>query len=171
MIGYTWQSFCHFNKDSAELKYIFNGQRRVHKRCQFTTRYRFFLTLKAPRKTASEKVVCLCRLLNILANFSNIFLHTANSVDPDQTAPKGAVWSGSKLFAKMTFKITSRWQSRRQLLWLAVLGLSKWMHLADLPPFYKGDNFRDFCLLTWTQTPFCKCAYSKKKEREQMLSF
>ena len=27
------------------------------------------LTLKAPRKTASENVVCLCRLLNILANF------------------------------------------------------------------------------------------------------
>ena len=23
----------------------------------------------------------------------------ANSVDPDQTAPKGAVWSGSALFA------------------------------------------------------------------------
>ena len=24
----------------------------------------------------------------------------ANSVDPDQTAPKGAVWSGSALFAQ-----------------------------------------------------------------------
>ena len=31
------------------------------------------LTLKAPRKTASENVVCLCLLLNILANFSNLF--------------------------------------------------------------------------------------------------
>ena len=51
----------------------------------------FQLTLKAPRKTVSENVVCLCRLLNILANFSNLFLHTGNSVDPDQTAPKGAV--------------------------------------------------------------------------------
>ena len=30
------------------------------------------LTLKAPRKTASENVVCLCRLLNILANFPNL---------------------------------------------------------------------------------------------------
>ena len=50
------------------------------------------LTLKAPRKTASENVVCLCRLLNILANFSNLFFaNPANSVDPDQTAPKGAV--------------------------------------------------------------------------------
>ena len=34
------------------------------------------LTLKMPRKAASENVVCLCRLLNILANFSNLFLHT-----------------------------------------------------------------------------------------------
>ena len=25
----------------------------------------------------------------------------ANSVDPDQTAPKGAVWSGSTLFASI----------------------------------------------------------------------
>ena len=37
-----------------------------------------------------------------------IFLQTyfciqANSVDPDQTAPKGAVWSGSTLFAKNDF--------------------------------------------------------------------
>ena len=30
------------------------------------------LTLKAPRKTASENVVCLCRLLHLLANFSNL---------------------------------------------------------------------------------------------------
>ena len=49
------------------------------------------LTLKTPRKPASENVVCLCRLLNILANFSNLFFHIGNSVDPDQTAPKGAV--------------------------------------------------------------------------------
>ena len=34
------------------------------------------LTLKAPRKTASENVVCLCRLLNILADFlNNIFAY------------------------------------------------------------------------------------------------
>ena len=33
------------------------------------------LTPKMPRKSASENV-CLCRLLNILANLSNLFLHT-----------------------------------------------------------------------------------------------
>ena len=47
--------------------------------------------VKMPRKPASENVVCLCRLLNILANFSTFFCIQANSVDPDQTAPKGAV--------------------------------------------------------------------------------
>ena len=31
------------------------------------------LTLKTPRKPASENVTCFCRLLNILANFSNLF--------------------------------------------------------------------------------------------------
>ena len=30
------------------------------------------LTLKMPRIPASENVVCLCHLLNILANFSNL---------------------------------------------------------------------------------------------------
>ena len=44
--------------------------------------------------------------------FKPILCIQANSVDPDQTAPVGAVCSGSTLFAKMTFKITSR----RQLL-------------------------------------------------------
>ena len=83
------------------------------------------LTLKMPRKPASENVVCLCRLLNILANFSNLICIQANSVDPDQTAPWGAVWSGSTLFAKMSFKITSRWQSRRQLLWNLKLATCK----------------------------------------------
>ena len=41
-----------------------------------------YLTLKTPRKTASENVVCLCRLLNILANFSNLFLHTGKQCGP-----------------------------------------------------------------------------------------
>ena len=40
------------------------------------------LTLKAPRKTVSENVVCLCRLLNILADFSNLFLHTGKQCGP-----------------------------------------------------------------------------------------
>ena len=40
------------------------------------------LALKAPRKTASENVVCLCRLLNILADFSNLFLHTGKQCGP-----------------------------------------------------------------------------------------
>ena len=58
-----------------------------------------------------------------LQTFQTYFCMQANSVDPDQTAPKGAVWSGFTLFAKIIFKITSRWQSRRQMLWLAVYGL------------------------------------------------
>ena len=77
------------------------------------------LTLKMPRKTASEiSSVYVCWIF--LLTFQTCFCIQANSMDPDQTAPRGAVWSGSSLFAKMTFKITSRWQNRRHLLWLAV---------------------------------------------------
>ena len=50
------------------------------------------LTLNAPIAT---KVVCFSRLLKCLE------ASVANSVDPDQTAPIGAVCSGSALFASI----------------------------------------------------------------------
>ena len=74
------------------------------------------LTFKMQRKPASENVVCWI----FLQTFQTNFCTWANSVDPDQTAPWGAVWAGSTFFAKMTSKITSRRQGRRQLLWLSV---------------------------------------------------
>ena len=40
------------------------------------------LALKMPRKPAYENVICLCCLLNILANFSNLFLHTGKQCGP-----------------------------------------------------------------------------------------
>ena len=58
------------------------------------------LTLKALRKNASESVVCWSRLLQIIDKhlWKNLSME-ANSVDPEQTAPIGAVWSVSTLFA------------------------------------------------------------------------
>ena len=77
--------------------------------------YAMRLTLKAPRKPASENVVSLCRLLNILANFSHLFFAYRQPVWTQiRLLLKGAVWSGSTLFAEVTFKVTSRRQSRRQ---------------------------------------------------------
>ena len=38
-----------------------------------------------------------------LQTFQTYFCIQANSVDPDQTALRGAVWSGSTLFAKNDF--------------------------------------------------------------------
>ena len=40
------------------------------------------LTLKMLRKPASENVVCICHLQNILANFSNLFLHSGKQCGP-----------------------------------------------------------------------------------------
>ena len=48
------------------------------------------LSLTMPRKPTSENVVCLCRLLNILANFQTYFCKQANCVDSDQTVARGA---------------------------------------------------------------------------------
>ena len=38
-----------------------------------------------------------------LQTFQTYFRNQANSVDPDQTAPRGAVWSESTLFCKNDF--------------------------------------------------------------------
>ena len=65
-----------------------------------------------------SSVYVLCWIF--LQTFQTYFCIQANNVNPDQTAPK----SVSTLFTKMTLKITSRWQSRRQLLWLAVLSVN-----------------------------------------------
>ena len=48
---------------------------------------------------SSVYVVCWI----FLQTFQTYFCIQANNVDPDQTAPKGAVWSGSTMFAEMTF--------------------------------------------------------------------
>ena len=44
--------------------------------------YNDTLTLKMPGKPASENAVCLCPQLNILANFSNLFLQTGKQCGP-----------------------------------------------------------------------------------------
>ena len=46
-------------------------------------------------KMSSAEVVCYKKLSNITVKLSI----EANSVDPEQTASTGAVWSGSTLFA------------------------------------------------------------------------
>ena len=58
---------------------------------------------------SSAYVICWV----FLQTFQTYFCIQANSVDPDQTAPLGAVWSGSTLFAKMTFKITIKQKTKQ----------------------------------------------------------
>ena len=81
--------------------------------CPITYHKKSSLTLKVPRKPASENVVCLCRLLNILANFLNLILHTGKQCGPWSDCS----WSGSTLFAEMTYKITSRWEKADDNCW------------------------------------------------------
>ena len=55
--------------------------------------------IKMHLKISAAEVVCCKYLPNITDELSI----EANSVDPDQTAPKGAVWSGSTLFVIEAF--------------------------------------------------------------------
>ena len=57
------------------------------------------LTLKKRQEeNASENVVCWSRLLQKMPNITDESSIEANIVDQEQTAPIGAVWSGSILF-------------------------------------------------------------------------
>ena len=53
----------------------------------------------------------------------------ANSVDPDQTAPLGAVWSGSALFAQayLSENLGSLWYK----LSLQVWSMKNWFELSE----------------------------------------
>ena len=48
----------------------------------FDTYIKRLKPLKRQEKSASENVICFCHLLNILANFSNLFLHTGKQCGP-----------------------------------------------------------------------------------------
>ena len=78
----------------------------THNIC-FHREIRKLLTLKMTRKPASKMspVYVFCWIF--LLTFQTYFCIQANSVDPNQTAPRGAVWSGSTLFAKITFKTSA----------------------------------------------------------------
>ena len=56
---------------------------------------------------SSAEVVC-CKYLHNITDELSI---EANSVDPEQTAPIGAVWSGSTLFA-IGARDFSRWEKQ-----------------------------------------------------------
>ena len=60
----------------------------------------------------------------------------ANIVDPDQTAPLGAVWSGSTLFAHI--RLSENLGSLRYLLDLLIYVLANFsnLHETELGPFF-----------------------------------
>ena len=66
-------------------------------------------------KMSSAELVCR----KYLPNSTDELSIEASSVDPEQTAPIGAVWSGSTLFVIEVLNISADEQSRRLLLRLA----------------------------------------------------
>ena len=112
------------------------------------------LTLRMPRKT-QENVICLCYVVLRHLLFIKLFEHAvciyANNMDPDQTAPKGAVWYGSTLFATMTFKVTSRRQRGLQFAVFGILRVKKdQFQLCTTGPLTQSDNLSQ---RSWTHFP------------------
>ena len=69
------------------------------------------MTLTRLKKNAPENVVCIRHLLHIFTNIIDECKLEANGVDPDETAPVGAVLSGFTLFdqeASKTFQQTTK---------------------------------------------------------------
>ena len=69
-----WPGGCVFDPHPSHTKNFKNGL--------WSFAWHSVLTLKMPRNPASENVVCSCCLLNILAKFSNLFLHTGKQCGP-----------------------------------------------------------------------------------------
>ena len=87
--------------------WIFNREDRV--RFPGKTEYFFsYASIPLLRLSCRKNVVCWI----FLQTFQTYFCIQPNSVDTDQTSPRGAVWSGSTLFAKMTF--SNHKQMRKQ---------------------------------------------------------
>ena len=81
-----------------------------------------------PRKTASENVVCLCRLLNILTDFSNLFLHTGKQCGPRSdssliwvhTVCKNDFKNDKEMTKQMTVVVTGALRVKKKFLTLDV---------------------------------------------------
>ena len=101
-------------------------------------------------KMSSDEVVCCKKLPNITDELST----EANGVDPEQTAPIGAVWSRSTLFAIEVTEIFQQtrkadnfccdWRIKGKLMHhydqFASSGVTVWPWSLDLNGLYKGSN-------------------------------
>ena len=71
---------------------------------------------------SSVYVVCWI----FLQTFQTYFFIQSNSVGPDQTACRGAVWSGSTLFAEMTFKNHKQMTKQTTIVVIVSLRVNFW---------------------------------------------
>ena len=80
----VWTKICEDTKEMPQSwsTALPRHQKKERRRTKKNKKKKNTLSLKTPRKPASENVLCLCCLQNILANFSNLFLHTGKQCGP-----------------------------------------------------------------------------------------
>ena len=87
-ITYSWHTFC------QSVKPVFFRTKKKFLNELIVRLLWAFSSLTLPHQSLlllSASLICLCSWV----------AHIANNMDPDQAAPKGAVWSGSIVFASM----------------------------------------------------------------------
>ena len=77
----------------------------VHTMLQFYTNCKYFKHRKFPKYLDTQNICCNHSKIWTMLHYHRVMSPydadgMANHVDPDQTAPLGAVWSGSALFAQ-----------------------------------------------------------------------
>ena len=79
----------------------------------------------------------------------HVKIYVANSMNPDQTAPRGAVWSGSTLFVcmlKLVLDVIGNYMQQLGAQWLGGRGL-------DLRPRGQGfETLRRHCIVSLSKT-------------------
>ena len=78
-----------------------------------------------------------------MQTFQTCFCIQSNSRDPNQTAPGGAVRSGSTLFAKITFKNHKQMTKQTTIVVIGSLRVNVVLHLLQIPRghiWLEGDN-------------------------------
>ena len=82
----------------------------------------------------------MAQILIFMQLFLKILSGMANSVDPDQTAPSGAVWSGSALFAYVILSDTLVFKILGHLLYINTFKLKLQQHQMAFYVYIFGDS-------------------------------
>ena len=95
-------------------------------------------------KMSSVYVVCW----TFLQTFQTYFCKQANCVDPDQTAPKGAIWSGSTLVCRNDFLSNRQKTKQMKIVVTGALRVKHTKHHKQMSAYWEGILWKKWTVMT-----------------------